>query len=165
MNIVQVHIVIRLLQGVIFVCKLLIVRKYRKFMEQNHFCSGRVIDMGFTMRKEAQKLFLFLAPAAIMLIFSIAMVISPRSSAAEPVAITPLSRHQVRVLVAKHAIPQGARLTEDNMIWMDWPSREVPNMSITQAQRPNARSDYAGYLVDSPFAANEIIQENKLLLP
>lgn len=117
------------------------------------------------MGRRSRGLFLFVAVAVVLLIFLIMTVMRPKPDTRGPVVVTPVPQQQTRVLVAKGTISEGAQLTIADMAWVNWPRENVPKTAITQAQRPNAPRDYAGYRARSSFSANEIIQESKLVPP
>lgn len=117
------------------------------------------------MRKRSRGAFLIAIIAAVLLIFLV-MMMQRRDPGPGPGPIaTPIPQQQTRVLVAKTAIPEGTKLTANDLHWQVWPRDGVPKNAITQAQRPQAHRDLAGFLVRSSFSANEFISDSKLVPP
>ena len=80
------------------------------------------------------------AIAAIALAFVVRGAFAPKkpeaTTAAAPTAAGPSTAPMVKVLVASHDLPVGARLTAADMSWQDWPAANLNAAFITDGQGP-----------------------------
>ncbi len=80
------------------------------------------------------------AIAAIALAFVVRGAFAPKKPEATPVAAAPTAAapaaQMVKVLVASHDLPVGARLTAADMSWQDWPAGNLNAAFITDGAAP-----------------------------
>jgi pilus assembly protein CpaB len=69
------------------------------------------------------------------------------------------------VLVAAADIPQGGKLTPENMRWQRWPEDAMNGNYIQKQTRPDAIEQLQSSIVRSQFVAGEPIREVKLARP
>lgn len=77
--------------------------------------------------------------------------------APEPVATAP-SIDTTRILVARHDLTIGERLTPSAMEWQEWPSANVADAFISETGTPEALRDYDQGIVTAPIYAGEPIR-------
>lgn len=70
---------------------------------------------------------------------------------------------RVKVLVAAAPIGVGERLTETNMVWMDWPQNAVLEDYISQANTPEALTDMQGTVARFEIFQGDPIRQQKLV--
>jgi len=68
----------------------------------------------------------------------------------------------LEVLVAKSAIPVGARLTPDLLEWQKWPESTVRSEYLTSAANPEAITQFTGAVARVEVLAGEPIRPEKL---
>lgn len=83
------------------------------------------------------------AIAAIALAFVVRGAFAPKkleatTAATAPTAAVSSAAPMVKVLVASHDLPVGARLTAADMSWQDWPAANLNAAFITDGQGPQA---------------------------
>jgi pilus assembly protein CpaB len=69
------------------------------------------------------------------------------------------------VLVAASDIPQGGKLTAENIRWQRWPDEAMNGTYIQKQTRPDAVQQLQNSIVRSQFVAGEPIREVKLARP
>jgi pilus assembly protein CpaB len=81
------------------------------------------------------------AIAAIALAFVVRGAFAPKKAAPTPVATAaaPASTPTVKVLVAQHDLPVGARLTAADMTWQDWPAANINPAFFTDGAAPQVQ--------------------------
>ncbi|NWG52302.1 MAG: Flp pilus assembly protein CpaB [Hydrogenophilaceae bacterium] len=70
-----------------------------------------------------------------------------------------------RVLVAAKDIPQGAALTSEDINWRVFPKESISPSFVSEAARPQARADMAGWVARRAFVAGEPIVTGAVLDP
>ena len=68
-----------------------------------------------------------------------------------------------QVLVASTDIAMGTKVTEDMLIWQDWPEGTVPTGFTTKQNNPDVMSELVGSIARSPIYNGEPIRTNKLV--
>lgn len=74
--------------------------------------------------------------------------------APEPVATAP-SINTTRILVARHDLGIGERLTPSSMEWQEWPAANVADAFIAEDRVPDALREYDQGIVTAPVYAGE----------
>lgn len=103
------------------------------------------------------------AIAAIALAFVVRGAFAPKSpeatrAAVAPTAMAPAGAPMVKVLVASHDLPVGARLTSTDMSWQDWPAGNLNAAFITDGQGPQtAPTGAAAVAKKASDAANTML--------
>jgi pilus assembly protein CpaB len=69
----------------------------------------------------------------------------------------------VDVLVAKGDIGLGKSVTPDDLQWQTWPSATAGGGFIRRTERPEAQTQFVGWIARAPFIAGEPIREQKLV--
>ncbi len=82
---------------------------------------------------------------------------------AEPVP--PPAAPLFQILVARHAIALGDRLTAENVEWKSWPEDALRDDYITEAAKPEAVEQMAGAIARFEFFPGEPIRGAKLATP
>ncbi len=67
------------------------------------------------------------------------------------------------VLVASNDIALGARLTDDDLSWRDWPENGVDEGFITRSTQPDAITELLGRIARAPVFSGEPIREQRLI--
>src|SRR5436190_16689352 len=70
---------------------------------------------------------------------------------------------RMKVLVAAAPIGVGERLSETNMVWMDWPQNAVREDYIKQADVPEAMTDMQGAVARFEIFEGDPIRQQKLI--
>lgn len=68
-----------------------------------------------------------------------------------------------KVLVARSDLPLGTVTTDQSYRWQEWPSDAISPSFITSASKPNAMSEFAGYIARSPILSGEPITDIKIV--
>jgi pilus assembly protein CpaB len=103
------------------------------------------------------------AIAAIALAFVVRGAFAPKKPEATPAAsasgsAAPAAAPMVKVLVASHDLPVGARLTAADMSWQDWPAANLNAAFITDGQGPQvAPTGAAGAAKKAADAASNML--------
>jgi pilus assembly protein CpaB len=69
----------------------------------------------------------------------------------------------IKVLVARSDLPLGTVATEQSFRWQDWPKDAISPSFLTSAAKPNALTEYSGYIARAPILSGEPITENKVI--
>ncbi len=72
---------------------------------------------------------------------------------------------KMQILVAKHALGVGERLSPTSVEWQDWPESALRPEYITVAAAPEAIEEMSGSVARFEFFPGEPIREQKLALP
>ena len=94
----------------------------------------------------------------------LALNLGPTSAPPTVVELAPQIQSQ-DVLVAGADIPQGGKLTPENVRWQRWPEDAMNGNYIQKQTRPDAIEQLQNSIVRSQFVAGEPIREVKLARP
>jgi pilus assembly protein CpaB len=82
---------------------------------------------------------------------------------AGPTSPDVIEEARVKVLVAAAPIGVGERLSETNMVWMDWPQNAARDDYIKQADVPDALTDMQGVVARFEIFEGDPIRQQKLI--
>lgn len=81
----------------------------------------------------------------------------------DPAGPEVIQETRVQVLVATAPIGVGERLSETNMVWMDWPQNAVREDYISQADLPDAMTEMKGAVARFEIFEGDPIRQQKLI--
>jgi pilus assembly protein CpaB len=82
---------------------------------------------------------------------------------AAPAAPVAAQLETVDVLVAKSDIGLGQAIKPEDLQWQTWPAATASSAFIRRSDRPDATSQFAGWIARAAFIAGEPIREQKLV--
>ncbi|MEP2707730.1 MAG: Flp pilus assembly protein CpaB [Roseibium sp.] len=112
--------------------------------------------------KIARLLVLAIALAAGVLAFRMVMM-SGGSQTETAVAPTVVETANTQILIANKDIPLGTKLSEDDLIWADWPETAVPAGAVTKETNPGADEEFQGRIAKAPIFSGEPIRSERLI--
>ncbi|MEE9314261.1 MAG: Flp pilus assembly protein CpaB [Rhizobiaceae bacterium] len=68
-----------------------------------------------------------------------------------------------RVLIAKNDVPMGTALTQENLVWEEWPEKNIREAYIVEDDNKEAIEKYSKAIARTAFYAGEPIREEKIV--
>jgi pilus assembly protein CpaB len=70
----------------------------------------------------------------------------------------------VKVLVARSDLPLGSVANEESFRWQEWPREAAASPGfVTSTSKPNALTEFSGYVVRVPLLSGEPVTDNKVV--
>lgn len=101
--------------------------------------------------------------AAVAGIMAFVMMGSMLKPPPKPAPVVERQIDSTKVLVARADLPLGTVATEQSFRWQDWPKDAISPSFVTSMAKPQALTEYSGYIARAPILAGEPITDNKVI--